>query len=177
MGVYRSIIKSFIVHCNPFVPANNKRGSTLLRDICEKIPPKIGNSCCTISLLSGLALPASLPLSIPPGQEKVLLLESETIGGRSVSSPEVENYPRIKRVSGLFISVGQIPENQQFADIATLDPAGYIVAGEDCKTSGDGIFAAGDCRTKEVRQLTTAAADGAVAGLAACQYVAEHFPS
>ena len=81
------------------------------------------------------------------------------------------------QVSGLFISVGQIPENQQFADIATLDPAGYIVAGEDCKTSGEGIFAAGDCRTKEVRQLTTAAADGAVAGLAACQYVAEHFPS
>ena len=50
---------------------------------------------------------------------------------------------------------------------------GFIVAGEDCKTSEAGIYAAGDCRTKEVRQLTTAAADGAVAALAACKYIAD----
>ena len=69
---------------------------------------------------------------------------------------------------GLFVLVGQIPENGVFADLITLDESGYIVAGEDCKTNIDGIFAAGDCRTKAIRQLTTAAADGSVAALAAC---------
>ncbi len=69
---------------------------------------------------------------------------------------------------GLFVLVGQIPENSAFADLITLDESGYIVAGEDCKTNVDGIFAAGDCRTKAIRQLTTAAADGSVSALAAC---------
>ncbi len=69
---------------------------------------------------------------------------------------------------GLFVLVGQIPENGVFADIIKLDESGYIVAGEDCRTNIDGVFAAGDCRTKAIRQLTTAAADGSVAALAAC---------
>lgn len=72
-------------------------------------------------------------------------------------------------VSGLFVAVGQIPETEVFAKLVEIDKNGYIVAGEDCRTNVDGIFAAGDCRTKTVRQLTTAAADGAVAALAAAQ--------
>ena len=76
-------------------------------------------------------------------------------------------------VSGVFIAVGQIPKNEIFADVVKLDADGFILAAEDCITSHPGIFAAGDCRTKEVRQLTTAAADGAVAALAACKYIAE----
>lgn len=75
-------------------------------------------------------------------------------------------------VAGVFIAVGQIPQNDVFADIVKLDGSGFILAAEDCMTSHPGIFAAGDCRTKEVRQLTTAAADGAVAALAACRYIA-----
>ena len=75
-------------------------------------------------------------------------------------------------VSGIFIAVGQIPKNEIFADVVKLDADGFILAAEDCVTSRPGIFAAGDCRTKEVRQLTTAAADGAVAALAACKYMA-----
>lgn len=74
-------------------------------------------------------------------------------------------------VEGLFVAIGQMPDNERYADLVDLDNLGYIVAGEDCKTSCDGIFAAGDCRTKTVRQLTTAAADGAVAALAACEYM------
>ena len=77
-------------------------------------------------------------------------------------------------VAGVFIAVGQIPQNEIFADTVKLDAGGFILAAEDCMTSCPGIFAAGDCRTKEVRQLTTAAADGAVAALAACRYVAEN---
>lgn len=60
-----------------------------------------------------------------------------------------------------------------FEDVVKLDDSGFILASEDCQTSHSGIFAAGDCRTKEVRQLTTAAADGAVAALAACKYIAD----
>lgn len=74
-------------------------------------------------------------------------------------------------VAGLFIAIGQVPDNKDFEDVAELDAAGYIAAGEDCKTKTPGVFVAGDCRTKSVRQLTTAASDGAVAALAACAYI------
>lgn len=71
-------------------------------------------------------------------------------------------------VSGVFVAVGQMPENERFQDVVELDTHGYIKADESCRTSVPGIFAAGDCRTKQVHQLVTAAADGAVAALAAC---------
>lgn len=74
-------------------------------------------------------------------------------------------------VAGLFVAIGQMPDNKSFESLVELDEGGYIRAQEDCKTTNDGIFAAGDCRTKTIRQLTTAAADGAVAGLAACEYI------
>ena len=73
-------------------------------------------------------------------------------------------------VAALFVAIGQEPENEGFSDVVTLAEGGYIAAGEDCRTGTDGVYAAGDCRTKSVRQLTTAAADGAVAALAACAY-------
>ena len=74
-------------------------------------------------------------------------------------------------VEGLFVAIGQEPENDRFIPLVDLDPKGYILAGEDCKTKTPGIFAAGDCRAKKVRQLATAASDGAVAALAACDYI------
>lgn len=74
-------------------------------------------------------------------------------------------------ISGLFIAIGQMPENAIFSNLVTLSEGGYIVAMEDCKTNVEGVFAAGDTRTKAIRQLTTAAADGAVAALAACEYI------
>ena len=75
-------------------------------------------------------------------------------------------------VQGLFVAIGQVPDNAAFSDLVELDAQGYIAASEDCCTGTPGIFTAGDCRTKAVRQLTTAAADGAVAGLAACNQLA-----
>lgn len=83
----------------------------------------------------------------------------------------VSKEPQELSVDGLFVAIGQVPENQAFANLVELDVKGYIVAGEDCKTKTSGVYAAGDCRTKAVRQLTTAAADGAVAALAACEYL------
>lgn len=77
-------------------------------------------------------------------------------------------------VNGLFQAVGQQPEGALAEALGIADRVGFIPAGEDCLTPASGIFAAGDCRAKEVRQLTTACADGAVAALAACRYCEQH---
>lgn len=74
-------------------------------------------------------------------------------------------------VDGLFLAVGLIPENEIFSSLARLDERGYFDVSEDCRTGTPGVFVAGDCRKKAVRQVTTAAADGAVAALAACAYI------
>lgn len=75
-------------------------------------------------------------------------------------------------VDGAFLAVGLRPANENFADVAKLDKFGYVDADETCAVRGEaGIFVAGDCRTKNVRQISTAAADGAVAALAACRYI------
>lgn len=74
-------------------------------------------------------------------------------------------------VTGFFIAVGHQPDNSIAASLMDLDGAGYAASCEDCLTKSAGVFAAGDCRAKGVRQLTTAVADGAVAALAACRYL------
>lgn len=73
----------------------------------------------------------------------------------------------------VFVAIGQEPHNEAFAELVKLDERGYIVAGEDCLTSCKGVFAAGDCRTKNVRQCATAVGDGATAGFASAKYVDE----
>ena len=70
-------------------------------------------------------------------------------------------------LDGVFIAVGIVPNTELFGDLVKLDESGYIVAGEDCVTSTPGIFAAGDIRTKQLRQVITAAADGANAVISA----------
>lgn len=74
-------------------------------------------------------------------------------------------------VDGLFVCIGQLPQNDYLNGLVELDDYGYISAGEDCITSVKGIFAAGDCRTKNIRQLVTAASDGAVAAVQACELI------
>ncbi|MBR5615185.1 MAG: FAD-dependent oxidoreductase, partial [Clostridia bacterium] len=74
-------------------------------------------------------------------------------------------------LDGLFIAIGLVPQNEPFADLVELDERGYVCADENCATSVPGVFVAGDSRHKRIRQVTTASADGAVAALAACDYV------
>ncbi len=74
-------------------------------------------------------------------------------------------------VDGAFLAVGLVPENDIFAELAQLDSRGYFAAGEDCATATEGIFVAGDCRNKTIRQVVTAASDGAIAAMAACRYL------
>ncbi|MCI8649960.1 MAG: thioredoxin-disulfide reductase [Anaerotruncus sp.] len=73
---------------------------------------------------------------------------------------------------GVFVAIGLEPDNRKFAEELDLDTAGYILSGEDCKTSQPGVFAAGDTRTKALRQIVTAAGDGAVAAFEAGNYLA-----
>lgn len=101
----------------------------------------------------------------------VKLIGSDELDGIKIATGDAEPYSI--PMDGVFVAVGQMPDNEQFKEIADLDDYGYIIADETCKTKTAGVFVAGDCRTKEVRQLTTAAADGAVAALAACNYIDE----
>ena len=75
------------------------------------------------------------------------------------------------QADGLFVSIGLLPQNAPFAALAALDDAGYFASDERCLTHTPGVFVAGDCRAKSVRQLTTAVADGASAALAALRYL------
>lgn len=74
-------------------------------------------------------------------------------------------------LDGMFVAIGLEPENSAFAEVAALDERGYYASGEDCTTATAGIFVAGDCRAKAVRQVSTATGDGAVAAIAACRYI------
>ena len=98
------------------------------------------------------------------------LLSEKRLTGIEVTN-KLDGSVRTLEVNGLFVAVGRVPENQNFASLVNLDQAGYIPAGEDCRTNAPGIFAAGDNRAKNVRQLVTATADGAVAATEAVKYV------
>lgn len=99
---------------------------------------------------------------------------TELMGEDELSAIRVKNEAgeeKIIDLEALFIAIGRVPDNENYADMAQLDNAGYIDSGEECTTKTPGIFVAGDCRKKSVRQLTTAVSDGAAAALAACKYV------
>ena len=92
------------------------------------------------------------------------VLESIIVTDKEGNKKELE-------VSAIFIAVGRIPENQNFAKIIKLDEKGYVIAKENCHTNRRGIFVAGDARSKDLRQLVTATADGAVAATESIKYI------
>ncbi len=75
------------------------------------------------------------------------------------------------RIDGAFLAVGLVPENGAFAHLAELNDRGYFASCEDCTTMTEGVYVAGDCRNKNIRQVVTAASDGAIAAMAACRYL------
>ena len=92
---------------------------------------------------------------------------------QSVEVTDKQGNTRTLEVSGLFVAVGRIPENKSFENLIELDGAGYAASAENCRTKTPGVFVAGDNRQKEVRQLLTAASDGAVAATEAVKYLNE----
>ena len=102
---------------------------------------------------------------------------AEIKGNGALKGIVIQNKRGEKReipLDGLFIAIGLVPQNEAFANVIELDNAGYAFADESCTTKSDGVFVAGDCRTKRIRQVTTAASDGAIAALAACDYCDTH---
>ena len=96
------------------------------------------------------------------------LLGKDELTGLTI---EQEGIEKELPVEGLFVAVGHKPDNGIFATYMELDETGYVASSESCLTKTPGVFAAGDCRAKAVRQCSTACADGAVAALAACSYL------
>lgn len=76
-----------------------------------------------------------------------------------------------QEIPAVFVAIGQVPDNAAFANVADLDDAGYIATDESCRTKTEGLFVAGDCRTKAVRQVSTAVSDGAIAATNASLYL------
>lgn len=113
------------------------------------------------------------------GKENVEILLNKIptalLGEGKVQGLELEDKVSGEKIEidldGVFVAIGQMPDNEAFRQLIQLDDKGYVAAGEDCLTKTEGIFVAGDCRTKKVRQLATAVADGAVAALAAVEYI------
>lgn len=94
--------------------------------------------------------------------------DAPAFGGVTVETEDgAKDYP----LDGLFVAIGLVPQNGAFSDRVALDGRGYIPSDESCVTDAAGIFAAGDCRAKRIRQVATAAADGASAAVAACAYI------
>ena len=103
---------------------------------------------------------------------KINALETENgeLKGVSIEAREGGTQETVA-CDGLFVAIGLIPENGAFEELAQLNNYGYFDSDEQCTTKTPGVFVAGDCRSKSVRQLTTAAGDGATAALAACRYI------
>jgi len=96
--------------------------------------------------------------------------ENGSLCGLKLKNDKTGEEKSIK-VDGAFLAVGLIPENDLFAHLADTNERGYFSALEDCATKTAGLFVAGDCRSKNIRQVVTASADGAVAAMAACRYL------
>ena len=151
-------------------------GNTALQDAVF-----LSEMCSSVTIVQNLPALTGDPVL----QEKVKALANVKIicnavvealeGDKSLTGIRIRhndtNETETLTVTGMFVAVGQQPENEAFAQWTALDGNGYIISDERCLTDTPGIFAAGDCRTKAIRQVVTAAADGASAALAACRYL------
>ncbi len=142
----------------------------LLSDICSEVViiqnlPKLTGEIKTVHLLEAKPNVKIIYNTVVEGFEG-----DGTLNGVNLHCTENGNHYSLP-LDGLFIAIGHAPENGAFSDITRLDEYGYIVSDEKCKTDTAGIFTAGDCRTKAVRQVATAVSDGAVAAIAACKYI------
>lgn len=98
--------------------------------------------------------------------------DGETLSGVTAENTETKVTSEMP-FDGVFVAIGLEPDNGAFKTVVTLDENGYILCDRDMKTDSDGIFAAGDCTAKKIRQITTAMADGTTAAFSACRYIDE----
>ena len=145
--------------------------AVMLSDICKKV-----TIIQNLSFMTG----EKRLLSILEAKNNVDMIYDTVLTGLEASDGELcaINIKNTKtdetthfQLDGMFIAIGQVPENDAFKNVTALDDYGYIIADESCLTDTEGVFVAGDCRTKRIRQVTTASSDGAIAALAACRYI------
>ena len=139
----------------------------MLSDICEKVYLIYRSSIRGEQTLEDNLRKRSNVEFIPGGVIRELKGQHE-LEGIAVETPDGE---REIALQGLFVAVGYAPDNGAFAGVIDIDEWGYAASGEDCLSRTEGVFVAGDCRSKRIRQVTTAVGDGAVAALAACEYI------
>ena len=140
----------------------------MLSDLCKKV-----YVVQNLDYLTGEKKLADV-LATKNNVEIILGTTVESLMGESALNGIVIKHGEERRtllIDGMFVAIGLIPQNEIVEELVTLNPWGYIDAGENCLTNAKGIFVAGDCRSKKIRQVATACADGAVAALAACDYV------
>ncbi len=140
----------------------------------------LSDICKSVTLVQNLAFFTGEPklLEILKAKDNVRFIVSSVVcaleGTDELTGIVIENTETKAQTSlpfdGIFVAIGQQPENEPFADVVPLDAYGYVMADESC-TLSDGIFVAGDCRVKRVRQIATAVSDGAAAAVAACRYL------
>ncbi len=141
----------------------------LLSDLCEKVYVVQNLDYFTGEEKLQEQLKAKTNVEIILGTTVEGLLGDSELTGITIKNSNGETTELT--VDGMFVAIGLIPQNEPFAEHIALNSYGYVESGEDCITTAEGIFVAGDCRSKKIRQVATAAADGAVAALAACDYL------
>ena len=141
----------------------------LLSDLCKKVYviQNLGKLTGENKLQEQLKTKANVEIILSTLVKSYL--GSDKFEGIEVVSADGEE--RSISLDGLFVAIGLIPQNGIFKNVLDLNEYGYADSGEDCKAKMKGIFVAGDCRSKKIRQVATAMADGAVSALAACDYV------
>lgn len=144
--------------------------AVMLSDLCEKV--------YVLQNLDFLTGETKLQKDIEQKDNVTVILSTvvtEILGDSKFEGVKINTLGIEKelKIDGMFVAIGQQPENEPFADTVKLNDYGYIVSGENClpETAKDGIYVAGDCRTKSIRQVATAISDGAVAALSACRFV------
>ena len=90
---------------------------------------------------------------------------------KAIVYKDKDGEEKTHEIPAVFVAIGQVPDNKAFSNLVDLDANGYIISDETCKTRTEGVYVAGDCRTKAVRQVVTAVADGGVAATNACVYI------
>ena len=140
-----------------------------LSDICKKV--------YVVQNLDKLSAEASLINKLNAKENAEVIYNAtvqELIGDNNLSAISIVVNKTEKRklaIDGIFVSIGLLPQNDFIKDDITLDEHGYIKSDTECTTNLEGVFVAGDCRTKNVRQITTATADGSIAAINAVKYL------
>ena len=141
-----------------------------LADICDKVYVIVRRDQFKSDSVSAKHLDKLDNVEVRFNSEVTEIRGTSMLSGISVKN-SVTGETEDLDVSGLFVAIGQVPQNQPFVSVAPVDLQGYFIAGEDCDSGTPGVFVAGDCRSKRLRQLSTAMSDGAVAAIEASTYL------